>query len=120
MPHRRAGQPEQMDWFAVRALILRALPDVAGLALAAGLGDDDAVARAEADTDDFPDGGADGVTSPGVSSVSGPDAPDEPPDEPNRLLLAGTSSRKEAKILPSSGWVQSTLAVSDGTTSERG
>src|SRR5262249_27598122 len=38
----------------------------------------------------------------------------------NRELLAGTSSRNEAKIWLSSGCVHSTFAVSPGTTSPRG
>src|ERR1700759_3124492 len=38
----------------------------------------------------------------------------------NSVWLAGTSSRKVWKILLSSGWVHSTLAVSAGSTSERG
>jgi hypothetical protein len=38
----------------------------------------------------------------------------------NRELLAGTSSRNEAKIWLSSGYVHSTFAVSPDTTSPRG
>jgi hypothetical protein len=38
----------------------------------------------------------------------------------NSDLLAGTSSRKDWKISLSCGWVHSTLAVSVGTTSDRG
>src|SRR5215468_4757719 len=38
----------------------------------------------------------------------------------NRALLAGTSSRNEAKIWLSPGCVHSTFAVSPGTTSPRG
>src|ERR1700733_3039221 len=39
---------------------------------------------------------------------------------PNSELLAGTSWRKVAKISLSSGWVPTTFALSNGTTSERG
>src|ERR1700733_7187959 len=38
----------------------------------------------------------------------------------NNVLLAGTSSRNEAKIWSSSGCVHRTFAVSPGTTSPRG
>ena len=55
---------------------------------------------------------AEGVADPladGVADVFG-----------NSDVLAGVSLRNEVKIWLSSGWVHSTLAVSVGTTSDRG
>jgi hypothetical protein len=110
-----------MDWLAVRAemaglavplalaagVLALAEPVAAGELAVAELVAAELVAAAVAE----------GVTSWGLSSVSGTEAP---VDDPNKVLLAGTSSRNEAKILLSSGCVHRTLAVSEGTTSERG
>ena len=74
-----------------------------------------------------PDGGASGVAEGvTVDGLAGGVADPEPgsdalADGPgNSDWLAGTSSRKVWKILLSSGWVHSTLAVSAGSTSDRG
>src|SRR5450755_2856543 len=61
----------------------------------------------------------------GVTAVAGGEAgvlADAVADAPvaNSDLLAGTSLRKDRKIWLSCGWFHSTLAVSVGTTSERG
>jgi hypothetical protein len=107
-----------MFWFAVRSWRLSGLPD----ALAVGVADA-LVAGADAEL----------VVEAGCASPSGsPAEPDAVLDGwaladdavdgwvVNKLLLAGTSSRNEAKIWLSSGSVHRTFAVSDGTTSERG
>jgi hypothetical protein len=69
-------------------------------------------------------GVADGVTA--VAEGLAPPDPEAPADGLAAVLaansdrLAGTSSRKDRKIWLSSGCLHSTLAVSPGTTSERG
>jgi hypothetical protein len=103
-----------MFWLAVRADGIGSGGVTVGWALPEG--------EPEAVPDELPSGA-------GVAAVTGDEA--GPLTEgladgladgfaPNSDLLAGTSSRKDAKIWLSWGWVHSTLAVSVGTTSERG
>src|ERR1700733_2310494 len=99
-----------MDWFAVSAWLATgpAVP------VAVGLGFADAVGVEPDDPDGVVPLPADGV------SRCEPDDVVMGAVEPNSVLLAGTSSRNEAKISLSSGCVHSTFAVSPGTRSPRG
>src|ERR1700722_11934632 len=103
-----------MDWLAVRSWIATELAVPLGEALTVGCAavDEPAVAELAAGLADAV-AVAEAVTSREPAAVV---------DEvgPNSVLLAGSSSRNEAKISSSSGSVHNTFAVSLGTTSPRG
>src|ERR1700727_878342 len=99
-----------MDWLAVRAWM------VTGLDVGVGVAADPAAPMAGwAWPSGVPTamlvGAVDGFAFPTVFVCA---------FELNSVLLAGTSSRNDAKILLSSGCVHTTFATSPGTTSPRG
>src|SRR5262249_59285598 len=107
-----ADQPAQMFWLAVRAWIVTgaALAVAAARAFAAGL---TVAVGAELGL------AARLVPSRGAATLS-PSAVCRAGWAANKDLVAGTSSRNEAKIWLACGCVHSTFAVSPGTTSPRG
>ena len=112
MSHRgppRCDQPVQMFWLAVRA---------------DGMGTDgDAVGRAPGDAvGEVPPWLAEaaGVAEGAATLADGLALADRLAGALKSDRLAGTSSWKDWKIAPSWGCVHSTLAVSDGTTCDRG
>ena len=112
-----------MFWLAVRA------DGIACDGVAVGVGCGEAPPGDEDPDGEDGEDGEDGLApaapepvdvAPGLGDAVDDAVAAEPAAELNSDLLAGTSCWKDRKIAPSWGWVHSTLAVSVGTTSERG
>ena len=101
-----------MFWFAVRADGMGADGPVEGCAVGVELAD-----GPDVELPGVADGAA-GLADRLFAPADGPADADADPAKSD--WLAGTSFRNDWKISLSCGWVHSTLAVSDGTTSDRG
>ena len=109
-----------MFWLAVRAdgMALEGVAVGVGCGETPADGDDDELAPAAPEAPEDPEELED--VAPGLGDAVDDAVAAEPAAGLNSDLLAGTSCWKERKIAPSCGSVHRTLAVSVGTTSDRG